>query len=315
MLVRLGKTLLLLLVAAFVLLEIRAAARRALDGYFRGDTLLCPELRGLPLEEARRQVGDRLRLEIARQTYDPKVQKGIVIAQDPPPDIRVRKGKTIFLRVSRGADLQEVPDLSGRELRKASSRLRNAGLQVGALCFIRDPSARNGTVRLQSPQAGSKLGRSGKVDLLLVSNPGEKGGFLPRVEGLPRSEAWSALKAAGLARVNQLEVIRDDLPAGIVTAQEPPGGSLFDETTVPVLSISIASGGAAPRKLLEQTFQVPPGLSARTLVVVATDQAGRRVVHRSRHLPGDRVAFPVEATGEVRLEYYLDDFLVLEETY
>jgi len=39
------------------------------------------------------------------------------------------------------------------------------------------------------------------------------------------------------------------------------------------------------------------------------------VVHRARHLPGERVTLTAQGQGPVRVAYYLDDFLVVEEDY
>lgn len=312
---RLLKGVGLVLVFVLALFKVRVELRRALDAYFRGDTVTTPDLRGHHHDRARQLVGDALVLEVARQTYDPEVPPGVVISQDPPAGIRVRRGKTIFLRVSKGADLQPVPSVKGGDLRKASIALRNVGLQVGAVCFVRDRSVKNGTVLDQTPEVNENLGRGGRVDLLLAANTRERGGTLPRVEDLPREVAVQVLKAAGVPRIHLLETHEDQVPAGTVLAQQPPGGTLFDQDTVARLEVALPTDAGAPHKLLEIGFSLPPGLNARELVVVVHDDLGRRVVHRSRHLPGERVSMETEGRGAVRVEYYLDDLMVDEESY
>lgn len=315
---RVLRWLFLLFLMVLALLRVRYELRLALDSYFRGNTVMTPDLRGLSVDEARAGLRGKLELEVARQTYDPRIPKGTIISQDPPPDIRVRTGKTLFLRVSRGADLQEVPELVGTDLRKASIALRNAGLQVGALCMVRDPradSSGGGAVVNQSPPPGARLGRGGRVDLLIASASQEKNRFLPRVEGLPKERAWTVLKGAEVKRIHLLEEERDDVPPGEVVLQDPPGGTFYEEGTLLKLTVAIPPGTGPARKVLELGYEIPPGLTARTLVVVVRDEAGRRVVHHSRHLPGEQVGLTAEGRGDVRVEYYLDDFLVLEEIY
>lgn len=309
------RALLALVVLGVITGYLRYRTRAALDAYFRGDTLTTPDLRGLDLEEARRLLGDRLRLETARQTYDPKVPRGTIITQQPGPGIRVRAGKSVFLRVSKGADLLQVPDVRNRDVRKASIALRNVGLQVGAICYLRDPRVATGTVLDHTPAAGTSLGRGGRVDLLVATSSQERRGLLPRVVGLPQEAARAALKSLGLQRIHRFEEVSETAPAGTVLGQLPAGGTFYEAGTVLQLTLSIPPDAGPPRKLLELGYDIPPGLTERTLVVTLEDDAGRRVVHRARHLPGELVGFAAEGRGAVRVAYYLDDFLVVEEEY
>lgn len=295
-------------------LFLRVRMRQALDSYFRGDTLTTPDLRGHDFDEARRHLQGQLELEIARRTYDPKVPRNTIISQQPGPGIRVRRGKTVFLRVSKGADLQTVPSILGKDLRKASIALRNVGFQVGAICMLRDPRAAAGHVLNQTPAGGAQLGRGGRVDLLVASSGDSERGHLPRVTGLEAETARMVLKAIGIKRVHLLEEISETVPVGEVLEQDPPGGTFFEPDTLLQLTIA-APPGTVPRKILELGYDIPPGLSERVLVVMLEDEAGKRMVHRARHLPGERVSFEAEGRGQVRVAYYLDDFLVSEETY
>jgi beta-lactam-binding protein with PASTA domain len=306
-----------MLVSVFLfglVLFLRIRVRRALDSYFRGDTLTTPDLRGMQHEAARRHLLGSLRLEVARRTYDPKVPKGTIISQQPGPGIRVRKGKTIFLRISKGADLQRIPDLRGKDLRKASIALRNEGFQVGAICMLRDRSAATNHVLNQSPRGGSFLGLGGRVNLLVASNGESQRGHLPRVTGLTGETARLLLKGIGIRRIHLLEKIDEAQTSGTVIQQAPPGGTFFEADTLLKLWVAVPPG-SRPRKLLDLGYHIPPGLSERKLVVILSGEGGRRVVHSARHLPGEHISFEVAGRGEVHVSYYLDDFLVAEETY
>lgn len=313
MAIRLLKALFVVIVVSSAIAWLRVEVRRALDSYFRGDTLTTPDLTGLSVDDARRQLGTSLVLEVARQTYDPKVPRGVIISQQPTPGIRVRQGKTLFLRVSKGADLQPVPEVVGMDLRKASITLRNVGLQVGAICQIRRPEAAGNTVLEQTPPAAADLGRGGRVDLLVATGSKQRRGLLPRVTGLDQETGRAVLKQVGVQRIHRIQQVRPDLPEGQVYDQVPPGGTFFEPETVVLLRVAVPYPPA--RKHLELTYRIPPGLSERTLLLALEDEAGRRVVHRARHLPGEEVVLDVEGQGPVRVEYYLDDLLVAEENY
>jgi hypothetical protein len=118
----------------------------------------------------------------------------------------------------------------------------------------------------------------------------------------------------GIKRIHLIEEVSEVVPGGLVIKQDPPGGTFFAADTLLQLTVSIPPG-SIPRKLLELGYDIPPGLSERTLVVMLEDESGKRLVHRARHLPGEKVSFETEGRGQVRVAYYLDDFLVSEESY
>lgn len=306
--------LVLLAVYVGLVLHTRTRLRLVLDDYFRGDTLATPDLRGYPFEEAQRALAGTFVLEAARRTHDPKVPEGHIISQEPPPGIQVRAGKTLFLRVSKGADLQAVPELSGLDLRKASIAIRNAGLQVGAVCYLRDRARDPGAVIDQAPEPGAKRGRGDRVDLLVASAPDESSRLLPRVVGAPRTAADRALREAGATRIH-VEAVESSLAEGTVLGQAPPAGTMFEADAAVSLQVAAPIGSGEGRKTLELVYALPAGLAPRGLVVAVRDLDGRRVVHDSRHLPGERVAFVAGGRGQVRVEYFLDDLLVSEEVY
>lgn len=295
------------------LVWLRGRLKQVLDGYFRGDTLMTPDIRGLHIDDATRELKGSLELEIARSTYDPKRPRGTILSQQPTPGIRVRRGKTLFLRVSKGADLQPVPAVTGLALRKASIALRNVGLQLGDVCLLRSTEAVGGTVLEQTPPPGDSLGRGGRVDLLVATAAEPGRGSLPRVIGISAKRGQEILKRVGVARIHRIETVRPGQPRGYVVSQNPPPGTFFEDDTVVTIGVSVRRG--PPRKLLELGYQIPPGLSERTLLVAVTDDGGRKVAHRARHLPGEAVRLEAEGSGAVRVEYYLDDFLVAEESY
>lgn len=303
------------LVAFVVALSfLRVKLRETLDSYFRGDTLKTPDLVGINFERAKQSLQGTLKLKIARVAYHPSLPKGAILSQVPAPGIHVRKGKTMFLKVSRGADLQTVPDLIGLDLRKATIQVRNLGLQPGAICRVRDPEAKTGSILLQTPAPGEPLGRGGKVDFLVSQKTQSGQGLLPRVTGLSLAQAREVLRQAGLLRVHSIEV-----PSAVardqVFSQTPPAGTFYEEETAILLKTHGGPELSQEQKTLQLVFSIPPGLMERRLRMVVQDPDGARTVHDARHLPGEEVRVQARGRGQVRVSTYLGDHLVQEETY
>lgn len=97
------------------------------------------------------------------------LQEGLVLDQTPAEGKRARKGETVELVVSGGAEEFALPDVVGSPSTVAKSRLEQRGLQTR---MVEEASDRpKGTVLSTSPQPGSPI-RTGDVVLLTVARSG-----------------------------------------------------------------------------------------------------------------------------------------------
>ncbi len=185
--------------------------------------------------------------------------------------------------LGRGA-IVTVPDVEGRALPRARAELEQVGLDVEERAAF-SLSVPRGRVIQQDPEAGRKL-REGEAVELVVSR-GENRVEMPDAVGRPLTEARRPLDDAGVP-FEVVEVPNEDLPEGVVVAQDPDPGVMvtgedevrFDVSSGPRLrevpevvglsldaaSFKLGDAGLAPG---EATFAdhdvVPPG------AVVATD--------------------------------------------
>jgi eukaryotic-like serine/threonine-protein kinase len=119
-----------------------------------------PDVAGLPVEAAEAAlVGAHLRARDER-VFDDR-PKGQVAGTDPPAGAQAPWGSTVVLRVSKGPDLVEVPDVVGLPKQEAAGRLRAAGLKAR---FVLPVGSR---VVQQSPGPGAMAKRGSEVRLLL----------------------------------------------------------------------------------------------------------------------------------------------------
>lgn len=281
--------------------------KRALDTYFNRGSVVTPSLVGKTLEEA--VDSTNLPVRIASRVTSNDVPVGRIVAQDPPAGTPVHASKPILLVLSSGADLVDVPELVGQPLRKAKLALSDAKLGVGQLCTMTSDKVRD-TVLAQYPASPSRLGKGGLVDMLLSAGPPAGPVLLPRVLGQAEAGARSLLEQAGFGKI---DVVEKPTPpggkAGIVLEQEPgPGCPAAPEGRV-VLTVAreVAAVPSGAAKRFEFEFTMPPGLLPKRLEVYASEERqNRRVIYSREHQPGERVVIPVEGTGAIELEFYVD---------
>lgn len=129
-----------------------------------------PELFGLNEEEARALLGDQgLRLEWSEEgdRFDEKVPTGHILLQKPSAGTLVKRGRTVTIVLSRGAQMIEVPAVVGGSLQAAQVTLGAAGLKMGRTFNIFSSEGTGGTVVAQNPESGQRVEREASVDLFL----------------------------------------------------------------------------------------------------------------------------------------------------
>jgi eukaryotic-like serine/threonine-protein kinase len=120
-----------------------------------------PDVAGQPVEDAEAALaGSHLKVR-AEVVFDDDVPEGRVVGTDPGAGSEAAWGSTVVLRVSKGPDLVEVPQVVGLTRDEATARLEAAGLEAS---FVFPVGSR---VVEQSPGPGEQAERGSAVRLLL----------------------------------------------------------------------------------------------------------------------------------------------------
>ncbi|MBI2943511.1 MAG: PASTA domain-containing protein [Candidatus Wallbacteria bacterium] len=313
---RLLKFLVVLGVLGLLALLGLAHAKRALDAYFHRGSTVTPSVVGKTLEEA--VEASALTVKIASRVASAEVPAGRIVAQDPSPGTPVHASRPLLVVLSGGATMVDVPEIAGQPLRKAKLTLSDARLAVGHISSMTNRQPRD-TVLAQYPAAGGKLGKGGAVDLLLSTGPPAQSPVVPRVTGRPEPRARELLEQFGFRQIEvEVRAGPPDAAPGTVFDQDPPPGAATDASQRVVLRVAAATSvedspeataaAAQGLKRLTAQFTMPPGLVAKRLDVYLSDSVqARRAIYSKSHEPGEHVAIPVEGTGLLELEFFVDD--------
>jgi beta-lactam-binding protein with PASTA domain len=183
----------------------------------------------VPGVENETETAARIELQAAgfvvrSNVVESNVPEGRVVSQDPLGGTEAEEGSTVTIDVSAGPDPISVPDLSGKSLEFARSKLTKAGFEVDV---ERRPSrsVRRGRVIETDPPAGAALDPGATVTLLVSA--GTETVTVPSVVGMNRIDAAAAIEDAGL--VANLESENADEPEGQVIRQIPAAGTALPE--------------------------------------------------------------------------------------
>ncbi|MBI3891696.1 MAG: PASTA domain-containing protein [Candidatus Wallbacteria bacterium] len=315
---RLLKLLLLLFILGLLTLLGIAHAKRALDTYFNRGSVVTPSVVGKTLEEA--VETSTLTVKIASRVQSNDAPAGHIVAQDPAPGTPVHTAKPLLVVLSAGANMVDVPVVAGQLLRKAKLMLSDARLGSGQVCSMTSDKPRD-TVLAQYPAPPGKLGRGGLVDLLVSVGAPTGPVPLPRVIGTTEIQARAIMARFGFDQIDvTVRPGPPDAPAGNVLDQEPaPGVAVATSARIQLVlagnppsslpgSPDATGTAQTATRRMTASFTMPPGLTPKRLdVYLSEDGLRRHAIYSRQHEPSEKVAIPVEGTGTLELEFFVDN--------
>lgn len=189
---------------------------RAVTG---ASSLILPNVTGQSADQAEatlRELG--LTTQRVPQSSD-TIPAGNVVSTSPPAGQKVQKGSAVQMFVSTGAPTAAVPDVAGAASEDARRSLEAAGFVVAVTPVASDKPA--DTVVGQDPAAGTSAAVGSTVTIKVSTGPAQV--TVPKVEGLPQSDAVAKLQAAGFS--TSVTTQEADRTAGIVISTDPEGGT------------------------------------------------------------------------------------------
>jgi serine/threonine-protein kinase len=263
--------LLLIVLAALLFLLARTLGIGG-DGDGGVAQVAVPNVVGMEIEEAEQALeaaGFVPKREFEENEDQPE---NVVFDQDPDAGVKVDEGSDVILKISSGAELIPVPDVTGSLLEEARKLLEAEGFVV-EVTESPDEEADEGEVVDQDPAGGSDAPRGSTVQLTVSAGAEER--EVPNVEGKSVSEATALLEEAGFT-VAQKDEPSADVPAGTVIGSEPGAGTLLakDETVTIVVS-------TGPEQVTVPTVE---GLSEAN-AVAQLENAGFNVITVQEDLP------------------------------
>lgn len=202
-----------------------------------------PYIIGKKAEEGMNELAKiGVKSEIAEHRVSEEVPLHHIISASVEPGEKIKKGFTVRLVVSKGAELIRVPKLTDLTQEKALEMIKSEGFEPGVVKHdYSDKPA--GSVIAQSPSAEEMMPNGTMIDI--VVSQGEKRDlvFVPSLSGRTLKEAYETLA------VNQLEMgeiergYNEEVPKDIVISSDKVGEKVAAGTRINV----VVSNGPRPK--------------------------------------------------------------------
>ncbi len=217
----------------------------------RGGSLLVPDVTSLPFEEAKVKL-DSLGLQPRQGDIrpDPQHPEGTVILQNPSPGTKVKLGRRVYLTLSGGEILVEVPSLKGRSSRDSKFALERNGLKLGSESYEVSNDFPTNTIIEQSIPANTKVKKGTFVSVTISQGPATERILVPEVIGKTLGEAEKLLLQRRLKLGNITYQVSPDLLPNTVIEQYPRSGDFVSIGQAIDLFV-VQAGTKKPKQLLE----------------------------------------------------------------
>ena len=157
--------------------------------------------------------------------YSPEIPKNRVTYQSPDAGERIKAGREVRIRLSKGIEQLPVPDLVGLKADDAVSLLVTSGFQDGIRTGIYSQTIPKGNLVGAMPPPGKPAEAGTPVALLISLGKRPVAYKMPDVKGLATDELMAKLDSLDL-RVSRIEASWNPrLPENRVASQSPLAGA------------------------------------------------------------------------------------------
>ncbi len=190
-----------------------------------GREIEVPDIEYLSFYEAEEILDDTgFKMIIDGKKFDATFPESTVIFQNPRPFSHVKRGRRVYLTLSAGERLVQVPRIIGMSERDAIFKLEEVGLQVGQIIYEYDNYRYEGAVCDQSYPEGTELTEQQSVDITISLGPLPTRFFVPDVVEKDVEIAKSMIQQAGLTvGTITYEIRRQKLPDTVIRQSIPSG--------------------------------------------------------------------------------------------
>jgi serine/threonine-protein kinase len=194
-----------------------------------------PNVVGMSLGQAQRRLEQEgFTLKVASQHYNNSVPSGHIVNQMPFASSMVKTSRTVYLTVSRGRQMLEMPNLIGLTVRDARIALIRLGLSLNNVSYQFNERIPANIIFYQNVSSGERVNFGTRVDVAVSLGPEITYLVVPDVEGKSLEEARRILAASGfvIGEIISGDVNETFMPGTIIKQFPAPNDSVKSGTPV-----------------------------------------------------------------------------------
>jgi serine/threonine-protein kinase len=205
----------------------------------KGEMVSVPDLKGMPMEEAERELTKRklFIVEAGIQLHD-RYEQGLIISQDPPSDSRIKIFKEVKVTLSAGKEKVSVPRIIGNNIQQINQILHDSSLRKGKISHIHTPKYSAGKIVAQFPLENEEVGINTRISMLVSQGEREKKYLMPDLLGKQIDSILRQLRELDFRVEHVRHSYYPGLDSGIIIKQFPLQGYRIQKRNLISLEVS-----------------------------------------------------------------------------
>ena len=275
-------------ILAIAVLGLLSGILFVLGGSLFSREVAVPDLQGMNIKDARSELKDLgLVLRIKDYEFSDEFEKDEIISQEPGEGRKVKKGREVQVVVSKGNKEVKVPNITGIDVKDATYRLTEKGLNLGDVKETYDDKYAEGLIISQNPGAGKTVQAGTNVDVLVSKGKQPNRISVPDLRGLSLDAARARLADQKLVLGNTSKQSSNQYYADQIMAQSVEPGVLVEEGSSINVVISTGPGPTTQTKTID--FTLPSEQDYYRVVIKVNDARGEREIYNEIRQRGDRI--------------------------
>jgi eukaryotic-like serine/threonine-protein kinase len=194
----------------------------------KGKTTKVPDVIGLYLEDAKQKIKEAgLDPKEAEFKSDKRYKVGTVMVQNPIAESEVKRDRGVYLTISGGEELVDVPNLKGKSLREAVFNLEKYNLKLGMITYEPSDEIFANTIIRQEIMAGARIKSGNFINVTVSQGHSTDKHPVPDVTLKTMNEAEKILTDGGFRIGRTTYQTNGDILPNTILEQVPRAGELL----------------------------------------------------------------------------------------
>jgi len=265
-----------------------------------------PQLVGLEYDKVAKDKSYTSNFKIEVVSTEPKegYAAGIIFYQSPSSVPTLKKGSTIKVKVSSGAQMVTLPSFAGQEATSVYSKLKGYGLEYTEVSVDSD-TIQQGYVVRTDPDKNSQVAAGSTVTVYVSRGSDKQMAEVPDVSGKTEDEAVEALKSAGFSPVVSHEQ-NDSYDDGALIRQTPTAGNMLEKGgEVQLVYCTSDESQATAADRLSLMVKLPQDMENEVTITAERDG---EVVKKISAVPSEKRVWKIvfQGSGTSHISIYID---------
>jgi eukaryotic-like serine/threonine-protein kinase len=157
-----------------------------------------PNIQGMSYNQAAKILEESgFSVKVASEYFNNTIPAGHIVSQMPYPMSTVKSSRTVYLTLSRGKQLLEMPNLVGLSVRDARIALIRLGLSLNNATYEFNDAVAANIIFQQTVKTKERVGFGANVDVRVSLGPETVYAMVPDVEGKALEDARNIISGAG----------------------------------------------------------------------------------------------------------------------